>query len=103
MKLIPQSVFLFHLLVLSSYALPIEQEYTFKDCTSKQAVLCQDFLQNGGLDCHRNSQIICYHENQEMNDRDYCTFNATYSCRTFRTIYGYYCNATDCIQSNKVI
>ncbi|KAI9473504.1 MAG: hypothetical protein EXX96DRAFT_578282 [Benjaminiella poitrasii] len=104
MKFIVQIViFLCLLLALSGYSFPIERDLSFNNCTSEQTELCQHFLLNGGMDCHRNSQIFCYHENQELNDQSYCTFNATYSCRTFRSIYGFYCNNTSCIQSNNVI
>lgn len=73
------------------------------NCTAELWGLCDQFLLNGGLQCHRNSQVICYHENQERNDQEYCTQNATYNCRTFRSKYGYTCNSTSCVVSNNVI
>ncbi|CEP10768.1 hypothetical protein [Parasitella parasitica] len=59
------------------------------NCTAELWEWCDQFLLNGGLQCHRNSQIICHHENQELNNQEYCTYNATYNCRTFRSRYGY--------------
>ncbi|KAI8644841.1 hypothetical protein BD408DRAFT_412597 [Parasitella parasitica] len=73
------------------------------NCTAELWELCDQFLLNGGLQCHRNAQIICHHENQEMNDKEYCAQNATYSCRTFRSRYGYTCNSTSCVLSKNLI
>ncbi|KAG2201712.1 hypothetical protein INT46_004341 [Mucor plumbeus] len=73
------------------------------NCTAELWEFCDQFLLNGGLQCHRNYQIICYHKNQEKNDQEYCSQNATYNCRTFRSKYGYTCNAVSCVVSNNVI
>ncbi|KAL7326727.1 hypothetical protein PS15p_209019 [Mucor circinelloides] len=73
------------------------------NCTAELWELCDQFLLNGGLQCHRNAERICYHEHQEMNDREYCSQNATYNCRTFVSKYGYACNATSCVSSNNII
>lgn len=73
------------------------------NCTAELWELCDQFLLNDGLQCHRNAQRICYHEHQEMNDREYCSQNATYNCRTFISKYGYACNATSCVSSNNIV
>lgn len=70
------------------------------ECGKKVKELCQEFLDNGGMTCHYNEQIICHHKNQEDNDKDYCKPKATYSCRTFISTYGYLCNAKHCIMSH---
>lgn len=69
-------------------------------CEKDVKNLCQQFLDNGGMTCHYNEQIICYHENQEANDKDYCDPKATYSCRTFISTYGYLCDAQNCVMSH---
>lgn len=70
------------------------------ECNNVTTSLCQKFLQNGGLTCQYNTQIICLHENQEANDRDYCLSEATYNCRTFISVYGYACDKKTCIMSH---
>lgn len=69
------------------------------ECSQEGIDFCNKFLENGGLYCQRNTQIICYHQNQEANDRDYCDPKATYNCRTFLSKYGYSCNPTTCLMS----
>ncbi|KAI7889398.1 uncharacterized protein EV154DRAFT_514567 [Mucor mucedo] len=70
------------------------------ECNNATTSYCQKFLQSGGLSCQYNTQIICVHENQEANDRDYCLTDATYNCRTFISVYGYTCDKETCIMSH---
>lgn len=69
------------------------------DCSKEGKDLCDKFIEKGGLTCKQYTQTICYHKNQQDNDRDYCDPQANYNCRTFLSRYGYFCNATMCAMS----
>lgn len=70
------------------------------ECNNITTSYCQKFLQNGGVTCQYNTQTICIHENQEVNDMDYCLSEANYNCRTFISVYGYACDEKTCIMSH---
>jgi hypothetical protein len=70
------------------------------ECGQEGKNMCNKFIENGGLTCKRNTQIICYHKNQNDNDKDYCNSEATYNCRTFLSKYGFICDTTTCIMSH---
>ncbi|KAI8376736.1 hypothetical protein EDC96DRAFT_495641 [Choanephora cucurbitarum] len=75
----------------------------WRNCTVEQRSFCGQFLASGGIQCQRNNQTVCYHEDMAANDKDYCFTNATYNCRTFISRYGYLCDSNNCINSNNLI
>lgn len=109
-----KSTFFFSVFILLSNWCYCQLLLPFSNCTAQQTGLCDLFLLEGGLNCQRNNQTLCFKPSEQNNvlnlttspelyTEDLCTQNATYNCRTFIQNYGVLCNLFECIQSNSSI